>query len=112
MTVRRTAPLAALLAALLVSACDDTPSPAMLGTLERDRLELIAEAQEEIVAMHVREGAQVAQGDPLVELDPDRDRREARAGARAGERGARARLAELEHGPRRGGHRGRAGRAR
>jgi HlyD family secretion protein len=98
MTARRTASTA-ILAMLLATACDSSAPPAMLGTLERDRLELIAQAQEEIMSMHVREGARVAQGDTLVELDSTAiDAQLAQARAQASE--ARARLAELEHGPR------------
>jgi HlyD family secretion protein len=89
----------AILTMLLATACDRAAPPAMLGTLERDRLELIAQAQEEIRVMHVREGARVAQGDTLVELDSTAiDAQLAQARARASE--ARSRLAELEHGPR------------
>lgn len=87
------------IALLLVAACDRASAPAMLGTLERDRLELIADAQEQIVQQHVREGAHVAPGDILVELDhAASDARLAQARAQASE--ARARLAELEHGTR------------
>jgi len=99
MTARRTASIAAILAPLFLAACEPASAPAMLGTLERDRLELIAQAQEEIKTMHVREGGRVAQGDTLVELDSTAiDAQLAQARARASE--ARARLAELEHGPR------------
>src|SRR5262245_55372437 len=99
MTARRTASIAAILAPLVLAACERTSAPALLGTLERDRLELIAQAQEEIKSMSVREGARVAQGDTLVELDSSAiDAQLAQARAKASE--ARARLAELEHGPR------------
>ena len=51
---------AALLVALLtLAACERNHTPAMLGTLERDRLELIADAQEQLVQQHVKEGAHV-----------------------------------------------------
>jgi HlyD family secretion protein len=59
--------IAALAAAL--AACDGD-SGAMLGTLERDRVELVAEAQETIVEVSVREGATVAAGTLLLRLDP------------------------------------------
>jgi HlyD family secretion protein len=97
MTARR---ITSLLVALLVLAgCERGATPAILGTLERDRLELIAQAQEEIVAMHVREGARVVTGDVLLELDSTAiDAQLMQARAQASE--ARARLAELEHGPR------------
>jgi HlyD family secretion protein len=41
----------------------------LLGTLERDRVELVAEAREPIVGIAVREGEAVAAGRPLVKLD-------------------------------------------
>jgi HlyD family secretion protein len=59
--------IAALAAAL--AACDGE-SGAMLGTLERDRVELVAEAQETIVELAVREGASVGAGALLLRLDP------------------------------------------
>ena len=58
---------AAMAAAL--AACEGE-SGAMLGTLERDRVELVAEAQETIVEIPVREGARVAEGAVLLRLDP------------------------------------------
>src|SRR5262245_49454384 len=42
---------------------------ALLGTLERDRVELVAEAQEPIVVVAVREGEPVAAGQLLLRLD-------------------------------------------
>jgi HlyD family secretion protein len=71
----------------------------VVGTLERDRLELVAEAPEPILEIPVREGDVVAAGQLLVRLDP------ARLGAELarleGERErAAARLAELERGTR------------
>jgi HlyD family secretion protein len=96
MTTKNATPLIAL---LLLAACERSPHPAMLGTLERDRLELIADAQEQIVAQHVREGAHVAAGDVLLELEhAASDARLEQARAQAGE--ARARLDELVTGAR------------
>src|SRR5262245_13297411 len=91
---------AALLVGLLgLAACERNPNPAMLGTLERDRLGLIADAQEQIVQQHVKEGAHVAAGDVLIELDQAAsDARLAQARAQASE--ARARLDELVNGTR------------
>lgn len=60
--------LIAVLAAAL-AACDGD-SGAMLGTLERDRIELVAEAQETIVEVAVREGEAVTEGHLLLRLDP------------------------------------------
>lgn len=56
--------------ALALAACGDDYSDALLGTLERDRIELVAEAQETIVEVAVREGDAVKAGDLVLRLDP------------------------------------------
>lgn len=57
--------LAVLLSA--VAACgNDSDEQQVLGTLERERLELVAESNERIVEIGVREGDHVAQGAPLL----------------------------------------------
>lgn len=56
-------------AALALSACGGDAG-ALLGTLERDRVELVAEAREPIVEVAVREGQAVAAGALLLRLDP------------------------------------------
>lgn len=61
-----------LVAAVFVSCNGDEPPGRLLGTLERDRVELIAEAQEPIVEIAVREGEVVAAGDLLVRLSSER----------------------------------------
>jgi HlyD family secretion protein len=61
-------PSVALLAALL-AACGNG-GDALLGTLERDRVELVAEAQETILEIAVREGEAVKSGRLVVRLDP------------------------------------------
>jgi len=89
-----------LIAALPLSACgngDDVPS---VGTLERDRYELVAEAYEPIAAIMVREGDHVTAGQPLLKLDTTRIEAQ-RKGKAALLDQARGRLAELERGPRR-----------
>ncbi len=43
-----------------------------VGTLERDRIELISEQQEPVVAIHVMEGQRVATDELLIELDDRR----------------------------------------
>lgn len=58
----------ALVAAAGLTACGGN-GDVLLGTLERDRVELVAEAREPIVAIAVREGEAVAAGLPLVTLD-------------------------------------------
>jgi HlyD family secretion protein len=98
------------LAAFLFAACGSDPArlPA-LGTLERDRLELVAESDEPVVAIDAYEGARVAKGDVVVQLDESRIGAQlARAQAQRDE--AAARLAEVERGPRH--ERVREGRAR
>lgn len=84
----------------LLAACGRDPGaiPAV-GTLERDRIELTAEADEPIVAVQVREGDEVAAGDVVLSLDPRRLSAQA-AHAQALRAELRARLAELERGPR------------
>lgn len=81
-------------------ACDTQPAVRrVVGTLERDRIELVAEAQEPIVEILVRERHQVQTGDLLVRLDESRFAAQ-RAQAQAARGRAFARLAELVRGPR------------
>ncbi len=54
--------------ALVLAGCGND-SEVLLGTLERDRVELIAEAQETIVEIAVREGETAEQGELLLRLD-------------------------------------------
>jgi HlyD family secretion protein len=92
---------AALLLLSAAAACDGAreAGPVAVGTLERDRVELIAEAQEPIVEIAVREGDRVAAGDLVLRLE---DRLLAsRVGEAEGVRDrARATLAELLRGTR------------
>jgi len=86
--------------ALSLAACGDGDGRALLGTLERDRVELVAEAQEPIVELAVHEGQAVAEGDLVLRLDPAAA--EARlAQARATQAQAERRHAELVAGARR-----------
>jgi len=55
--------------ALALAACGND-ADVLLGTLERDRVELIAEAQETIVEVAAREGEAVSEGQLLLRLDP------------------------------------------
>jgi HlyD family secretion protein len=98
--VGRALALFAALAAAVAAACgDDLSDLPAVGTLERERVDLVAEASEPIVEIAVREGDRVEAGALLVRLDERRLAAEARrAEALAGQ--ARARLAELERGPR------------
>jgi HlyD family secretion protein len=84
---------------LLLGACSRDRPQEVLGTVERDRLELIAESNERIVRVAVHEGDRVAAGDVLVQQEaglaqPRIDQ------ALAEQAGAQRRLADLEAGPR------------
>ena len=86
-------------AALAIAGCGGN-GDALLGTLERDRVELVGEAQEPIIEVAVREGDAVAEGQLLLRLDPAAV--EARlAQARAAVAQAERRHAELVAGARR-----------
>lgn len=83
--------------ALLAGCADDAPQA--LGTLEYDRIALPSPAAERIVRIDVREGQEVAAGDPLLRLDDTRTRAQLAAlQAQAGQ--SKGALSELEAGPR------------
>ena len=86
--------------AALALACGGNGDGQAVGTLERDRLELVAEASEPIVEVAVREGDTVAAGALILRLDPQRFAALVSQAQAARDRAA-ARLAELERGPRR-----------
>jgi HlyD family secretion protein len=93
--------LPALLLALtaLLAACDPSETTYLVGTLERDRIELKVESNEPIVAIGVADGQSVTAGDMV--LTQDAARAEARLAQLAALRDqAAARLAELRRGPR------------
>jgi HlyD family secretion protein len=89
-----------IVAALALSACAGGEDPQeVLGTLERDRLELIAESNERLVELFVEEGDRVTAGAPLARQDAGA--MEPRlAQSRAGLAEAERRLGELIEGPR------------
>jgi HlyD family secretion protein len=88
----------ALVTAIL-AACDATETTYMVGTLERDRVELKVESNEPIVSIHVADGQAVVAGDLVLEQDPARAAAHlARLEAQRDQ--AAARLAELVRGPR------------
>ena len=88
-----------LVVSLLPTACGKEQTNVVVGTLERDRIELIAEAQEPIVEIAVREGDRVEKGRLLLRLDDARVAAQL-AGARSAAARSEARLKELVRGPR------------
>jgi len=84
---------------LMLSACKPAEKTYMVGTLERDRVELKVENGEPIITIEVQDGQTVAAGDVI--LTQDRNRAEAQLAQMEGMRDqAAARLAELVRGPR------------
>jgi len=89
-----------ILAALALSACAGGDDPQdVLGTLERDRLELIAESNERLVELFVEEGDRVTAGAPLARQEAGAmEPRLAQSRASLAE--AERRLGDLVEGPR------------
>lgn len=85
---------------LLLVACAKNPADApLVGTLERDRIEIVAEESEPILSLDVREGDRVKLGQVLMKQDTGiAAARFAEADAQVAE--ARHRLSELERGAR------------
>ena len=97
MKMIKTIPLALL--ALTLSACDREETTYMVGTLERDRIDVVVESNEPIISIQARDGQRVEAGDLILEQDPQRAA--ARLAQQVGMRNqAAARLAELQRGPR------------
>jgi len=92
---------AVLFSLCLVSGCENTAAGlAVVGTVERDRIELVAQTNEPITVVHVAEGDPVKAGDIILE----QDRNLYLAGLeqlRAARDRTGHRLAELIRGPRR-----------
>lgn len=89
----------ALLAAGLLAGCAQPDESTLPGTLERDRVELAADANEFIVSLPFAEGATVKPGDVIVVQDRALSTAEVDA-ARAQLAQAEARVTELKNGPR------------
>lgn len=84
---------------VLVTACIEDRPPTFLGSLEWDRIAVLAELREPVLRWAVAEGDRVGAGDVLLELDASRQ--DARiAELRGNLAQAEARLAELAHGAR------------
>lgn len=89
----------AVAALMSAAACTTEDPDLMVGTLERDRIELKAESSEPILVIHVADGQTVQPGELILEQDDRRHQaRLDRAAALHGQ--AAARLAELQRGPR------------
>ena len=84
---------------LVLSACDNSVDTFMVGTLERDRVEVTVENFEPIIAIHVQDGQMLETGDLILEQDPARLERVLAQQVALRDQSA-ARLAELERGPR------------
>lgn len=83
----------------LLAACARQDQSTLPGTLERDRVELVADANEVIVSLPFAEGATVKAGDVIVVQDRALSTAELDA-ARAQLAEAEARVEELKNGPR------------
>lgn len=91
--------LGSLLCLLVLAACQQQAEQSMVGTLERDRVEVKVENNEPIASRHVRDGQEVVAGDLLMRQEPAR--LQARLQQTQAQRNqAAARLAELRRGPR------------
>jgi HlyD family secretion protein len=91
--------LAIIVASGMLTSCGDIDENLMVGTLERDRIELKVESSEPIVEISVEDGQIVATGEVILQQDTTRHR--ARLDQVSAQRDqAAARLAELRRGPR------------
>lgn len=97
--MKRSPILVSLVAAMLLIACSDRTALPLPGTLERDRIDLVAQAPEPVVDRPVEEGARVAKGDVLLRLDDTRAQAQL-SEAQAAYDQAAARLEEAVNGPR------------
>jgi len=84
---------------IALSACSNNDNTYMVGTLERDRIEVSVESNEPIIAIHVSDGQMLKAGDLILEQDPTR-LQGILAQQTALRDQAAARLAELQRGPR------------
>ena len=89
----------AFAAPILLAACVRHDESTLPGTLERDRVELVADANESIVSLPFTEGAAVKAGDVIVVQDRALSTADLDA-ARAQLAEAEARVDELKNGPR------------
>ena len=85
--------------AVVLTACNNSDETYMVGTLERDRVEVSVESNEPIIAIHVQDGQMLETGDLILEQDPARLERYLAQQLALRDQAA-ARLAELQRGPR------------
>lgn len=98
---RPSAPLLVILSlAFLLGACAEEENGRMVGTLERDRVELTVETNEPIQTIEVEDGEVVTAGDVILRQAPERLQGRLNQ-TRAQRDQAAGRLAELRRGPRR-----------
>jgi HlyD family secretion protein len=88
-----------LLLITTLAACNNNEETFMVGTLERDRVEVSVESNEPIVAIHVQDGQMLSAGDLILEQDPARLEKNLARQVSLRDQAA-ARLAELQRGPR------------
>ncbi len=79
--------------------CSETDENQLVGTLERERIELLAESNEPILSRYVQDGQMVEAGDLIVQQDPIRAQARLEQSQAQRDQSA-ARLAELQRGPR------------
>jgi len=91
--------LSSLAGLFVLAACSENEKDKLPGTLERDRVELVADANESIVSLPFAEGASVRAGDLIAVQDRALSTAEVDA-ARAQLAEAEARVEELKNGPR------------
>lgn len=84
---------------LLLGACEKADKTYMVGTLERDRVEVSVESNEPITAIHVKDGQVLQAGDLILEQDATRLQKRLAQQAALRDQSA-AYLAELKRGPR------------
>jgi HlyD family secretion protein len=84
---------------LALVGCSASSTPPIVGTLERHRIEVTANASEQILSMPVREGDHVQAGSLLAELD-DGTQQAGRDALASNLRQAQGRLRELSNGSR------------
>lgn len=95
----KTRPYLTILLLIALSSCNNAEVTYMVGTLERDRVEVSVESNEPIIAIHVQDGQMMSAGDLILEQDPTR-LESILAQQLALTDQAAARLAELQRGPR------------